>query len=397
VTMIAMSTTELKPGDGSGRRGPDRTSLALAARVGLDVLWFVPGLGPLATAALLAGLGTRLTHLTRLVRPPWIAIAWIVWVGIAVLRDPGSPWSWIFAGHYVGPLIVIAAVRTGPADLLRTGLVAWLGVLALAALKGSSGLLVLHGWPRLVGAHGNLHTLAAGLAVVAPTAIAFAAAASHARDRRLGGVVAVVASLALGLTFVRTAWIWALVSGLVALLVLRRPRWAALVAGLGGGLALASGRFATLIAAALGQAPAGGWNELGSSRLEIWQHTVQDWLALDATTRWCGAGLGRHLGVYRHFDPHSEVLALGWQLGLGGLGLGLGLWCAVGLALWRRALRQPGPWTAIALGLWVGATVTAPLSNDLVTRTTASWWMAACWGAALAASPAPGRPRPRPA
>jgi len=405
-----MPTSEIPQGPAAAptvyRGSGAAISLSLAARVALDVLWFVPGLGPLATGALLGGLfGRALTNIMAApVRGPigpigWIGLSFGAWVALAVLRDPGSGWAWVYAGHYVGPLIVAAAVwveRPSPRGLFGPALLAWLGVLGLGLLQGSAGVVVLHGWPRLVGAHGNLHTLAAGLAVLTPLAATLAATATSRRERRLGWAIAILAGTALGLTFVRTAWIWASVTGVVSLVALRRLRAAGGFVGLGTMLALASGRFSTLLRAAAGEAPEGGWGKLGSSRIEIWQHAVQDFVAADLVTWGFGAGLGGHLGVYRHFDPHSEVLALVWQLGLPGLGLVVALWGAIGLELARRAYRQPTPWAALALGLWAGAMVTAPLSNDLVTRTTASWMTWACWAVALAGAPATARTPPPP-
>ncbi len=377
------------------------TPLVLAARVVLDVTWWIAtpilSFGQLATGGLLALLVARVATARSVPRDPMVilGVLWVAGLGLAALRAPGLPVTWVWVAHYAGPIVVAAAVaaeRPSPADLVRPALVALLGVVGLGVLLGD-GWIVLHDWPRFVGAHGNVHTPAAMLAVGAPVAVTFAATARTPGDRWLGLVAAAVATLALAATFVRTAWVWALVAGLVALVVQRRLREAGGLLLTGGGLAALSGRLGTLLDAARGRAPPGGWSKLGSSRVEIWTHTLEHWLDGSPVSWLVGDGPGSHLGVHRHFEPHSEVLALLVQLGLVGL-LGAGLlYVAVGRELWRSARRDP--WGAVALGIWAGVMITAPLSNDFVSRTTAAWWSWALWAAARTASPRTELPRRR--
>lgn len=379
---------------GLERASPVRWGL-LGWRAGLDLLWGLAtpfgALGQLLTAGLLVATAGTLgrPRVRDLGVVGTLAIVFAAWVGIAWLRAPGDRWAGVFAGHWLGPLVVAAATRRISAEQwIGPGVVAGLGVLGLdvAMAVAGHGTVVLHGWPRLVGPYGNLHTHAAVMAVLAPSAAVWAMTGRSPGRRGLGMLVAAGATLALGATFVRTAWLWAGITAVTALLAAQRWR-AAVGVGLVGGIGtLVSGRFGTLLAALGGRPPAGGWDQLGSSRVEIWRHAVADAVASSPEVGWGGRGLGGHLDVYRHFDPHSEVLALGLQLGLVGLLIAVAFWGALGVALWRR-LDPTNPWTALALGLWVGVSVTAPWSNDFVTRTTAAWWCWGLWGAVLGSEP----------
>ncbi|MEN0067480.1 MAG: hypothetical protein AAGA48_35440 [Myxococcota bacterium] len=376
--------------------GSSPVGWVLCTRSGLDLLWGPSSLGfsmgQMGTVGLIAAMIARIATSPRPWKVPGPAFAFAAWVGFTLLRTPLDRLAWVYAGHWLGPLILGLAVTVRPPPLLRLmrpalfGVLFTLGVAAWMARPSGSGWIVLHGWSRLVGGHGNVHTLAATMALATPLAVGFALQAKRPSDRGLGWTVAIAAAIALILTWVRASLLTALLTGTVAWIALRQWRWAMVLVGVGGILALGSGRFASLWKAAQGQAPSGGWDKLGSSRVEIWRHTLEDFANAEPAVWLFGHGLGGHLASYRHFEPHSEVLALLLQMGGIGLAIALWGWFALGWALLRRTWTTPEAWVALGFGCWASATVLGPASNDLVTRTTAWWWMWALWAGGLAAS-----------
>lgn len=329
----------------------------------------------------------------------WAMLALTLCVLVAGLRADQPLEGLVWFGHLLTPVVWLLALWVAPPPARAVEL--WVAALAVpvviglgAAVWGQPGEHVLHGWPRLLGAYGNVHTHAGVMAVGAVSAAAVGERVRWARWVALGAGVCLV------LTFVRTAWVWAALALAGAVVARRGPTRAvvaAIVMGAGALLALgmASGRLADLGALLTLTPPAGGWGQLGSSRLHIWGDALAELTQGGAVDGLIGRGLGDHQGLHRHLDPHSEVLTIVAQLGLGGLAAWLGLvFGALGLA-WRAA-RSGAPGAALAFGLLLGAAVTAPLSNDWLTRATVALW---CWGSLgllQARPPGGGEPAPAP-
>ncbi len=378
----------------------------LVARLLLDAAWGWPT--PVGSASRLGAVGLWVLTLSAVLvaphrawRHPWrwpmATFAGVVLVGLA---RADRPWEGlVMAGHLLFPVVWLLALwaHPVPAGSARRWVAAAaipVGVGLLAALTGQPAEHVLHDWPRLLGFYGNVHTHAALMAVVGVTAGVVAVGGT-----RWAGAVALGAVVCLTLTYVRTAWLWAALGCLAAALAVapRRGAWTAVVVagGLGAlAMMLASGRMTDLVSVITLTPPEGGWAAIGSSRGRIWAESVSTFLEqarpLDV---WIGRGLADHTGLHRHFDPHSDVLSLWIQLGLVGLAA-WGLWMAVALRdLWRLATTaSPRRIVAVAaLGTLVGALLTAPLSNDWLTRASAVMWVWALAGAAHRGSANPDR------
>jgi len=386
---------------------PLALSLVVPFRVGLDWLWWVPGpaglsLGQAASGALLIFVAASAASGWRriAVHPHrWLWVALLAWIVIGAFRAPSTLGALTYGTHLALPVLWLAALAAHP---LQTRVVAsWVAIagvpmvagLGFAAL-GQPDAHVLHGWPRLVSGYGNVHTHA-GVAVV----VLISAGGLRLAGRRWAAAVMLAAVVCLALTFVRTAWLWAVLSAVGLALARRRWRWVAVAVFVGALLLLASGRFTDVVAVLLGTAPPGGWHAVGSFRGHIWSDSLASFWRGGAGDRWLGRGLGGHLGLHRHLEPHSGVLSLLFQLGP----IGVVLWAAWGAvtlrALWGRAAEdtEHGWVAAVAFGLLLGALATAPLSNDWLARVTVQAWVWGAVGVAMAREPAGTGATARPA
>jgi len=140
-------------------------------------------------------------------------------------------------------------------------------------------------------------------------------------------------------------------------------------------------RFADVVAVLTASAPDQGWLSLGSWRGRIWIETTETFLGHGPWTALTGLGLGEHIGLHKDLGPHSEILSLWFQAGVLAPLLWLALVLGAALAVGQLP-RHPVRDHAIALG--VAVALTAPLSNDVLTRQTLVWWTFAVLGAASA-------------
>jgi len=344
----------------------------MALRLWLDLIW-VPvevaqGLTALMGAAFVAvGWRRWATHPLR-----WPLLAFGAWCGVGLVRG-GDVEALRFAAHLLVPLAWLVASEEAderwPRWLLVAGLVPVLGSLVALGM-GQPEEHVLHEVPRLHGAFRNLHGHAVAMALLACVGLWEASRAGG--QRALGAIVGGLAGVCLLFTYVRTLWLFV---GIVAvvLLVLGR-RWAVLGAGgLGAvGLVAASSRvrerFADIVSVLTLQAPDEGWGAIGSWRFRIWAESVEGF-AEGPWWQWLvGRGLGEHVGLHKHLDPHNEWLSIVFQLG----GVGLVLWGwlmgAAALACWRAGERG-----RLGLALLVAVVLTCGISNEWLTRATLQW------------------------
>lgn len=380
-------------------------ALAVPLRLALDLSWWVQtpvgSLGRLGSGILsLILVAIVASRWRRAAAHPLAPVLWLLIgvIGVGVLRAGQPRLAVAYGLHLLIPVAWLLALWVAPPP--RGTLALWVasaglpvGISVLALLVGQPAAHVLHGWPRLLGGYGNVHTHAGVMALVSVTAWGLA------RRHRWAGIVALGATICLGATFVRTAWLWAACAALGAACAARRWRWAALASGLGAVAAVASGRLGDVLSVLTLTPPPGGWGAIGSSRGRIWADSLARFLDEGAWVLIWGRGLGGHLGLHRHLDPHSDLLSLWFQLGLVGVGI-YGLWLGwAATLLWRRARDGAGP-AALAFGLLVGSALTAPLSNDWLTRASAVLWVWGVVGLALVErSPgeglAPASPRGR--
>lgn len=346
--------------------------LAVALRLWLDLAWLPASVAQGLTAAMGVGfvaVGWR-RFATHPLRAPLVAFA--AWTLLGLLRG-GDVDALRYGAHLLVPLAwLLASERADPRWprwLLVAGLVpiaaslVWLGL-------GQPDDHVLHGVPRLHGAFRNLHGHAVAMAALA--SVGLWEFARRQGSQPLGVFVAGLAGNCLLLAYVRTLWIFVALVALVLLLLGRR--WAVL--GAGGGLVLllaglserVQERFADIVSVLTLQAPADGWGAIGSWRGRIWAESVQSY-AEGPWWHWLvGRGLGEHVGLHKHLDPHNEYLSIVFQLG--GIGLALWLWL-MGAAAW--ACWKAGERGRLGLALIVAVVATCAVSNEWLTRATMQW------------------------
>ncbi len=343
-------------------RLPIALGLALVLRLWLDLTW-VPvsvaqGLTALAGVAFVAVGARRLA--SHPLRAPLLAFG--LWAAVGMVRG-GDAEAVRFAAHLLVPLAWLLASEEAderwPVWLLLGGLVPVAASL-VALGQGQPAEHVLHGVPRLHGAFRNLHGHAVAMAVL--TSVAVWEATRDGERQPLGVFVGGLAGTCLLLTYVRTLWIFVGVVVLV-LLVLER-RWGLLAAGASLLLALVAAReqvrarFDDILRVLTLRAPDEGWGAIGSWRGRIWVESVEAYAEGPWWTWLVGRGLGEHVGLHKHLDPHNELLALVFQLGL----VGLGLW------LWLMG---------------AAARATSGVSNEWLTRATIQWVTFAAVGLAI--------------
>jgi hypothetical protein len=361
------------------------TALCLAvlpARVALDLLWWCE-VGPLSLPQLgsaLIGLGLLGVVLSR-----WRGLggwgvllgAWLLVLLLGALRADSALEALRYGLQLAIPALWVAALASDD-ELDWPAAWTWAPLLPVACsigllLAGQPYEHVLHGWPRLLGAYGNLHTHAASMAVFSATLAPLAVL-----RRSWGtGLLAAGASVCLLATWVRGSLAWAV----LALVLAQRGRGRGLLLlGLAAvGLVALRERWTDLWALLTLTPPEGGWGALGSWRIRIWTESLTGFLAGPPAEIWLGRGLGGHFGLHRHLEPHSDWLSLLYQLGPGGLLL----WLGANVALLRALLRSRHPVAPIAFGLLGSAILTALVTNDLLFRPTPLWWTYGVAGLAL--------------
>jgi O-antigen ligase len=346
--------------------------LAVALRLWLDLTWLpvavAQGITALLGMAFVAVGWRRLAH--HPLRAPLVAFG--AWTLLGLLRG-GDPEALRYGAHLLVPLAwLLASERADPRWprwLLIAGLVPVAASLVWLGLDQPSQH-VLHGVPRLHGAFRNLHGHAVGMALLA--SVGLWEVTREDGNQPLGVFVAGLAANCLLLAYVRTLWIFV---GLVALvLLLLGRRW--VVLGVAGSFVLllvalstrVQERFADIVAVLTLQAPDDGWAAIGSWRGRIWAESVQAY-AEGPWWHWVvGRGLGEHVGLHKHLDPHNEYLSLVFQLG----GVGLALWWwLMGAAAW--ACWKAGERGRLGLALLVAVVATCAVSNEWLTRATMQW------------------------
>jgi len=355
----------------------------VVVRVALDLAW-VPlglaqavtvGMGALAAGVALSKDGAAVDHALR-----WPVAGLLAWSVLAGVR--GVELEPLRHGlHLWLPLIwLLAAPRADPRWprwLVGAALVP-IGASLLALALGQPADHVLHDIPRLHGAYRNLHGHAVAMAVFVVVGAWLAAEDDDPRWRWLGGGVAALASVCLVATWVRTLLIFVALA-LATMLLLARA-WRAL-----GGLAAAGllallasprlqDRFADLASVLTLTPPEAGWGALGSWRLRIWLESWQGWVAGPPHTLLLGRGLGGHVGLHRHLDPHHEYLSLLFQLGP----VGLALWLTLAVSALVLCVRARSSAGRLGAGLLVAVLITNGLSNEWLSRATLQW---VTWGA----------------
>ena len=265
-------------------------------------------------------------------------------------------WAAMVAGYAALFVAAAVAARTSRGRLV---LAAGIGALAVLSALLALGAAVLEEEPYALRIAGGWRTAGPfeyppALALVAASAIPVLLAAAGARAAALRGdgligLTAVAGAIVLSDS--RTGLAIAL--GVVAVAVFRATgRRAALAAGLAA--ALVAGAFAF----GPGDGPSSGFLH---GREDTWGAALQTF----ADRPLHGAGADAFLaGSARHQDgaaivfAHNLPLGLAAELGIGGLGLALALYAAVGGLLWRaRAGPAAWPFGAAALAF--------PLSNLL--------------------------------
>ena len=362
---------------------------AVSARLVFDVLWSLdlPVMGwPLHHVG--SGLALAVLALCILYRPPYltrwervVGAGWMLVVTIGWVRTGISVSTTIDLARLLAPLLVFGAVRGAGVtarQLVDGLLIAGVGPLLLALAAWGAGQPsehVVHGYPRLMGAHANPHNL--GLVCSLLTPLALWRSALHPPDRlrwRVGiTLVLLIAVACMTATYVRTAWVWAFVSLFVALLqVQRRRAGGVFVLGVAGFLCIPSARarLAEVFQAFMGIPPEGGWAALGSWRLAIWQSVGAKFGALGGLGLLLGHGLGAHNTLHpKGLDPHMDLLSIAIQFGLVGVMIyGGTLW-----GLGRRCARHEDPFAPLVLGMTVALLVTSGLSNTILARPSIAW------------------------
>jgi O-antigen ligase len=371
---------------------PSLLCAALAGRLLLDLSWVpLPVAHALTVVGALgfvvAGAPTARVHPMRHTMLAFAAVVCLLGPRSATLGTA------VAGAHLLVPLGVLLGAHRLPSRwswaVLGAGLVP-MGLSLAAWAAGQPDEHVLHGYPRLIGGFRNLHGHAVGMAVLTVLGVA----AGSRRDgptaeRAAAWALAAVAAMCLGASWVRTLWIFVALA--VGVLWVRQRRWAVLGAGaVAVVLALVvspslQARFADLGAMLTLQAPEAGWGAVGSWRGRIWAESAAAWLSGPAHTVWLGRGLGEHVGLHKHLDPHMEYLSLAIQLGP----LGLLAWLALALDALRRCLARSTHEAHLAAGLLVAVLCTNAVSNDFLTRATLQW---VTWAAVAVALSRPTGP-----
>ncbi len=362
---------------------------AVAVRLTLDVMTAV-SVPLLAWPAHHIGSGLALAVLSLAVvtRPPLLTRGELRWGGVWFLLVCIGWWragvsldSTLDAIRLWSPLAVYAAVRSTNLStrqlvdaLLIAGVIPLL--LALAAwIAGQPEAHVVHGFPRLQGAHANPHNLGLTCALVATLAVwrAVLAPPHHHRWRFALGALALAASLCMIATWVRTAWIWSLVALSVMFLQSAKPKALAgllLSSGALLGVPMIRARLSDVGAVLRGTPPGDGWLSLGSWRFSIWKDVTAELGALGAAGLVIGHGLGHQRWLHpKGLDPHMDLLTLIAQFGAIGLLLFL---FALGAAA-RKSLRHPHPSGPLVLGMTAAVLITSVLSNAFLARPSLLW------------------------
>ncbi|MCB9689617.1 MAG: hypothetical protein H6738_11295 [Alphaproteobacteria bacterium] len=368
---------------------------AVPARVLLDLCWRVQLPGGWSAGQVGGAVLVLLAAVLAAARPrSWPSVpgaaawaAWVVVVAIGAVRAPGLEVGANHALQLLTPAVVLAAwTAWHPAIELPTAWTrtAWVPVVAsLAALAlGQPAEHVLHGWPRLLGAYGNLHGHAAAMALFATTG---AALALRGVLRAEHAALALAAGTCLLLTWVRAELLFVPLALGVVLVGRRRAGWALLGAMLlPAAVGLLWGRMGDVVAVLTLTPPEGGWAALGSFRGAIWADATARWWAEGPVSVLLGRGLGGQLGLHRHLDPHSELLSLLFQVGV----VGVTVYAVAFAGVLHRLWRSTHPLAPLALGLVVAAGAVGLVGNDVLLRPTVVWWIASV--AALASRPEDG-------
>jgi len=226
-----------------------------------------------------------------------------------------------------------------------------------------------------MGAHANPHNLGLICGLLIP--LALWRIVYHPPDRwpwRVGIILIFLTAVAcMTATYVRTAWVWTLVTVLVSLLIARRPRATGVFAiAVAGFLCIprARARLEEVFQVFLGVPPEGGWAALGSWRVAIWEQVITKLGALGAFGLLAGHGLGAHRTLHpKGLDPHMDLLSVIAQFGLVGLVIyGCALW-----AIGRRCVRNEAPFAPWVLGMTIALAVTSGLSNVVLARPSIAW------------------------
>ncbi len=385
-------------------------ALCVPIRIALDWLWPLPGVGPISVSAAITG-GMTLgfgglvalrwrTVATHPLRVPLALFAGALVVGllradrldsgVAYALHLGAPGVWLLALHAWW-----TPGRPQPAHWIGIGVVPVIAGLALW-VAGQPSDHVVNGWPRLLGLYSDMHPHAVVMAMLVVGAGGSALAEAEPWRRAGWSALAVGASLCLLATWVRTPLLMAAVGTLAWLAA--RGHYRAL--GVFAASALAAvvtvpalrRRFSDVVSVLSGAPPEGGWGAIGSWRGRIWADSAQTWWEGGVVDVLVGRGLGEHVGLHRHLDPHSEWLSLLAQVGVIGF-VAWQVWMGAALVtLWRR---RTSPEASLAFAWLLSAWLTAALSNDWIVRTSAVWL---AWGAAGIAlhRPVPAISRGRP-
>ncbi len=392
--------------------------LFFAARILLDLLWWVPGsFGGLNLLAAFTGGATALCaalfalEFRRMERHPCLSafLIFLAVLGLSAARNLNLAAGVELLARFVSPPMMMFLVATflsrrkDGERLLRMLLVVCavpLSVSLYHLATGQMNSLSLAGYNRLMGGYKNLRHHGMMMMLMASLGVywLYRVRALWLKAVMLAYIGA--ASLCLYLTYIRTGLLAFVAFVIVFLYTSRRSRELGLVLALGTIAIIATpeiqDRFKDLVLVfSMDDDMFGKSRKLGSGRMGLWTDSFREYLRQPLGNIILGLGLGKHWiltqAAYNPFalvqegqvDTHSDYLGVLYQLGP--IALGCYLWMQVKVVLYGYDLarnasshfsRELG---AFATALSVAVFVTNTISNGFVNRTTLGWFF---WGIA---------------
>jgi O-antigen ligase len=330
------------------------------------LLWIAAGYWTIAPMSITAGLACASAIACWIALPPprWVrspvdagAIAWAIALVLATVFAVDRAGSFPRTAKAAFPFMVgLAAWHARDPRLARRALAVLLVSVALSAAFGIALYLGRgqHFPARARGAVGHYITYGGQLMIGASAAVAVALRARSAPWRVLGAVAAVLAAVALALTYTRSSWL-GLAAGLALVLALVRPAGLiALVLGIGAAALLGPASFRTRLLSSFDLGSS--WNE---QREYMWQAGWRMFRDHPIT----GVGLQDLHALYQRYrspgawEPaghlHSVPVQVAATMGVAGLVAWLALYGSIALTVGRGLrdrVRRGGLSGALALG-----------------------------------------------
>jgi hypothetical protein len=385
----------------------------LAARVWLDLLWFVEGTvfglsvmetyGAVGTLGLIVIVLLRIDELGRHPALKWLLVFFAM-ATLAMLR--AGPSSAGLYARMISPILVMFAVstyvrdrRTAQLYLLACGAAAVVPVLqsTRSILTGSDYYFLAGAW-RLSGGYHNATNHALMMTLFTCVGLFGTLTARTWAPRAVYGAFTALALAATYESYTRAAIIGLLIFGSAFLWFegRRRLMLAAIPASV---FALATSsvmrsRFANLLSS--GEGISSNQDELGSGRSELWSSSLENFSARPLYDQILGMGLGEQFIAFTGFEPHNDYLAMLFQVGPVGMVSGFAV-VAVSVYYARQAARQTtDPWIRsianFSAALTLAVLPVSFITNGYYVRTSAGWYAFGIaglgFGLALATRPA---------